>query len=339
MTRSVAVVGAGPAGCAAALTLGLFGLDVLLLERGARGKDKPCGDALVPASVRQLEAFFVRADSLAALGGVTYERATIVDSDGRQWTSRADGWVVPRRALDQRLRDIASSVAKIEYGATVRDVAPASSAGFRVHVSAGQSRERVVEVDGVVIATGSAARLAARLGVDGQPVMAAAVTQYVHGATVEGLEFFLSESLRPGYAWVFPSSERHANVGVCTLRPDAARTLRARQAELLTELGVASAGPLRGGGALVWSGAGTTWHHPAGLVSCGDAAGIVDPMSGEGISGALTTGRKAGVALGRFLAKGHTAALEEYSSWIRSHFEARYGGPVTDPVYRLFGAG
>jgi len=81
----------------------------------------------------------------------------------------------------------------------------------------------------------------------------------------------------------------------------------------------------RAGLAKLWSGKGTCWHHMAGALSCGDAAGLVDPGDGEGISGALMSGHMAGSALARFFAQdGNVAPLVEYSDWVKAFFTRRY---------------
>ena len=77
---------------------------------------------------------------------------------------------------------------------------------------------------------------------------------------------------------------------------------------LLARLGVADAAPTRGGILPLWSGKGTAWSHEAGVVSCGDAAGLVDPISGEGLTAALVSGKRAGAAVASFLS-GEPGAL------------------------------
>lgn len=69
----------------------------------------------------------------------------------------------------------------------------------------------------------------------------------------------------------------------------------------------------------------TVWHHGAGLLTCGDAAGVVDPVTEEGISAALESGRRAGQAMASYLESGRNPNfLEAYSSWVSAHFTAKY---------------
>ena len=66
-----------------------------------------------------------------------------------------------------------------------------------------------------------------------------------------------------------------------------------------------------------------TLRHGSGIVSCGDAAGLVDPRCGEGLTAALVSGGRAGASVSSFLL-GKTGALDEYSNWLRNWAKDRY---------------
>jgi flavin-dependent dehydrogenase len=130
---------------------------------------------------------------------------------------------------------------------------------------------------------------------------------------------------RPGYAWIFPLGNGLANFGVCRLSGPAGTPLRTLAADYARERGILHHTALRGAREAPWSGRGRRWHHPAGLVSCGDAAGVADPLTGEGISAALMSGERAGEAVARYLQDGRAIAhLEAYSEWVGEHFSAAY---------------
>jgi flavin-dependent dehydrogenase len=63
------------------------------------------------------------------------------------------------------------------------------------------------------------------------------------------------------------------------------------------------------------------------VVSCGDAAGLVDPISGEGLTAALVSGKRAGAAVASFLS-GEPVALAEYSRWVQEWGQARYAPSI-----------
>ena len=96
-----------------------------------------------------------------------------------------------------------------------------------------------------------------------------------------------------GYAWIFPMGANGLNAGVSRLAQSAHRRfaprwkiclrIAGRWAVSLCAAGLAPCGAARD-------------RHQAGVVSCGDAGGLVDPTSGEGLTAALTSGKRAGMA-------------------------------------------
>jgi flavin-dependent dehydrogenase len=174
----------------------------------------------------------------------------------------------------------------------------------------------------VILATGAANHLSQAWDIAGEPIMGASLSLYAQGAPLAGLEFRFADNLKPGYAWAFPMVTG-LNIGVCALGPTSAATLRARAAIFAQGWSAANA-TWRGGGHALWSGNGTTWHHPAGVVSCGDAAGLTDPHSAEGITAALKSGAAAGAAIARFLKRRSARALASYSAWVKAFGTDRY---------------
>ena len=71
------IVGAGPAGCAAAYTLAKKSIDVTVFERGQPGKDKACGDALLPSAIELMSLFGIGQERIKALGGYRYYRVNL----------------------------------------------------------------------------------------------------------------------------------------------------------------------------------------------------------------------------------------------------------------------
>jgi flavin-dependent dehydrogenase len=128
----------------------------------------------------------------------------------------------------------------------------------------------------------------------------------------------------PGYAWAFPLADDHINFGVCTLARPAGQPLASLAREHAQALALHADGRLRGAREATWSGHGRRWHHPAGILSCGDAAGLSDPDTGEGIAAALLSGQRAGQTLAQYLHDGNLERLESYSRWILEHFSGAY---------------
>jgi flavin-dependent dehydrogenase len=317
------VVGGGPAGCAAAAALDEAGVPTLLLERGARGRDKACGDALLPSAVEQIAALGIDPEQLAGLGGRSFGTVEVRDPRfGRlPMTLGGDGtgWLVPRATLDQALRDAVGHRTEVRYETTVVNVGLSDDGGWLVSTTSAD--DPVLRARAIVLATGATNRIARRWGVSGDPLNAAAVSVYASQPELDAPVFEFDEATRPGYGWVFPIGDGKVNAGACLLGPGRRLHLAARA---YLEARVSGIERWRGGGGGLWSGAGSSWHHPGGLVSTGDAAGVADPLNGEGITAALTSGRRAGSAVAQFLLEADDSHLEAYSGWVRAHFEAAY---------------
>jgi menaquinone-9 beta-reductase len=322
--KTVAIVGAGPAGCAAGCALATLGVHCTLFESGEAGKEKACGDAFVPDAVDALERLGVNETKLADLGARQFRAVCLRGPEGRPLRvpiAGSKGWVVRRAVIDQHLRSIAARNCEVCYGAATTELEP--------HLGHNQLYFRNSTTEsfaGVVIAAGSASLLSRALAIDGRPRLATALSAYVRDTIEdEDLECYFGPSLRPGYGWRFPSSQYRANIGVCLFSSSPGPRLRSRATQFVRSLGVDLPESWRGGLVQLWKGEGTLWHRSEGIVSCGDAAGLIDPSSGEGLNAALRSGWEAGRSMGRFVqSSGDVRALEAYSDWIRGYFSARY---------------
>ncbi|HEX6313138.1 MAG TPA: geranylgeranyl reductase family protein [Acidimicrobiia bacterium] len=305
----LAVVGAGPAGTAAAITARDRGLDVVVLDKATFPRDKTCGDGLTTGALRLLEGLGLR---LAALPAYTSVRETVLVSpsgrevvlplpDGGQYAG-----VVPRAELDTALVRLAQA-----HGAEVRE--GAAVAGVAVHTG-----EVEIELAGgaalsarfVVAADGHFSSVRRRLRPDAPADLGTwhAFRQYYRGVADRRLWVLFEPDLLPGYAWVFPLPDGRANVGFGVPRGPGVdgKRLKATWHELLGRDRVrAVLGPHAEP-----EGAHRAWPIPARVdasrlaagrvLYAGDAAAVVDPMTGEGIAQALETG----IAAARAIAHG-----------------------------------
>jgi len=326
----VAVIGAGPAGCAAACTLGREGFDVAVFERGRPRKDKACGDAVVPSAAEFLSRYGITQDYIASLGGHPFDRIDIYNDGLLIWQAGLGGktgWVIRRAVLDQELRDVCSQYSAIHYETLVTDVIAEPHGILELCLRRLDGSQDVFSCNAVILANGSGSLLSRKWGISGYPIMAASIRSY---APVEKKPqapvFQFAEARRPGYGWVFPLAGEEVNIGVCTLSPNDVKHLRRLAAEYSAEWGVRQHCRWRGGVGALWSGKGHTWHQQAGILSCGDAAGLIDPISGQGITAALLSGGRAGLAVSSYLRGNEDQdRLIEYSRWLRQHFSRVYG--------------
>jgi flavin-dependent dehydrogenase len=301
MPADVLIVGAGPAGSIAALVLARAGVRVRLVDRARFPRAKLCGDTLNPGALTRLDYLGigdeVRRRSLPVTGMIVTgpDNARIVG----EYNGGMRGAALTRSDLDEVLLEAAMHAgAEFDPGVVVR--APVMSAdgtrlvGVRVAVSAG---EHDLRAPVVIAADGRHSCLAFNLGL---ARYAARPRRWAFGAYyagVEGLTTCGEMHIRPdGYIGVAPlpggltnvcvvrelgSAFRAHRVEIDDLVQDAVtidHALRDRFAHALRVTPVTALGPL----AVESAGAGVP-----GLLLAGDAAGFIDPMTGDGLRFAI----------------------------------------------------
>ncbi|MDQ3947114.1 MAG: geranylgeranyl reductase family protein [Actinomycetota bacterium] len=309
----VLVVGSGPAGSVAALVLARGGARVALVDKARFPRDKACGDLVGPRGVQLLNEL-----GLHVPGAVRVGDMIVVGPSGRKvrlpcrpgLTYPGHGFAAPRSVFDEALR-----AAAVEAGAEFfegRAGEPllgedGTLGGFVLSTGAR------LQADVVIGADGAASRVADVAGlVDPTRVLwGFAVRAYVDDPVVLP-HIVLWEPRRwhgfPGYGWLFPGVGGRANIGlglgVLTDRAAGAGATQHFDAfvEHLRRLGVLQA-PLspasrgdRLGGWLKMGMVGTTPGRGPVLLA-GDAAGLVNPLQGEGISQAMGSARAAAEAV------------------------------------------
>jgi len=228
------------------------------------------------------------------------------------------------------LRDCLPQNVSVLYNMCVTEIRKPANVRLQVRARAVTGRKIHLKCEAVVLATGAQNALPAQWGIAGLPIIAPALSAYVRNPGFETPSFEFPTPCRPGYRWVFPISDGEANVGICSLIRADGSQLRKRGAHLLDAYHIAGGVRWRGGIGTLWSGRGTRWHHDAGVVACGDAAGLADPITGEGLTAALTSGWAAGTAVANFLThKRDPRWLKNYSDRVRDTFAAVY---ATSPM-------
>jgi geranylgeranyl reductase family protein len=302
----VLVVGAGPAGSAAALHLAGAGASVLLADRARFPRDKPCGGGLTGRALRHAPC------DVAPVVEHVVDRFVLRVGYGGRFARRSGGGpliaMTQRRRLDLHLAEQASAA-----GADFRDgvkVAEVQLEDGGVGALVGGSRVRASYVLGADGANGVVAR-ATGLGegiVTGVALEANAAWGDLEPAPYEGTAWVELGVVRGGYGWVFPKGD-HANLGVGGWHGEGPR-LRAHLDRLARAHGVdpTRLTDVRGHRLPMRRLASPAARGRALLV--GDAAGLVDPLSGDGMYEAFVSARLAADAVLADRPEEYQAALD-----------------------------
>ncbi|MGV9888012.1 geranylgeranyl reductase family protein [Streptomyces sp. NPDC003395] len=348
-SADVIIVGAGPAGSTAAYHLAAAGRSVLLLEKSAFPRDKICGDGLTPRAVKELSAMGVglEGDGWVRTAGLRVHG--LGDTVEMPWPTVASypsfGLVRTREDFDQLLaRHAVAAGARLLEGTKV--TAPVLDATGRVTgvVAERGGVSRTYRAPVVVAADGASSRLAVALGLHQRidRPMGVALRRYYTAARSNDshLEIWLDLTARDrtgrtympfGYAWIFPVGGNTFNVGLGTFhvghkpKVDHRRMLE----EWTQRLPAAwhfdeahAAGPVRG--APLPAGFNRDPQYTRGVLLTGDAGGMINPLSGEGIDYAMESGRLSADTVTRALARPTPAqreqVLQSYPHLVRSSY-------------------
>ena len=340
------VIGAGPAGSAAAVVLGRSGCRVLLLDRRPFPRDKPCGDLVGARALAAAFALGVRSSELQAyprIDGalITSEQGALDlaarSGLGRRLLARSDARVVPRFIFDHLLVQSALRAGAEMRVGTVRNVGDWRD-GVRWVQAETPTGPVKIEGRAVVIAGGYGCRVApdvAPRSVEDGPSRGIAMRGYFRNVSSppDRIVFSLDRWLLPGYGWVFPLPDGGANVGVGTLvQTGSVRTAGGKESlqDVWRHFTDDDASP-----AAEWLRHAVPLEPPRswpldlgprrrklvadGLVVAGEAAGLVGPLTGAGIAFALESGACAGTAIAAALASGEPSRgrLRPYSEAMR----------------------
>ncbi|GAB4249051.1 MAG: geranylgeranyl reductase family protein [Thermoleophilia bacterium] len=340
------VVGGGPAGTTAANLLARSGRDVLLLDRAEFPRDKVCGDGLAPRSVRALQELGLESEVRAA-GYRPLSDYRITSTWGETIQAGLPGfgkgppytYVIARRHLDFMLLSAAGrqGVRVMEGARALRLDSPPEEPQVLVRTREGETMRILPRV--VIAADGSRASFSRTVvgSVRVEPY-AVAMRAYLQG--VEGVDdalaFFLDRWLLPGYGWIFPPSkpgDPH-NVGV-GMSLAGLRRGRHHIRELFDRFvgGASAAAPHLHRAELIGPPASFPLNldfskgirRKGAVLLAGDAANLVDPLSGEGMAYAFESGRSAAESTERYLQSGDPAALSGYETAVWKTLSPEFG--------------
>src|SRR5690242_3515054 len=290
----VAVIGAGPAGLKAARAAAEAGARTVVIERSAHPRYKTCGGGLIGASLAALGDGI----SLPVRDEISAATFTLRGKRERTRVHRTPMLaMVLRDEFDDELRRAAAAAgAKLREHCLVRGLSQDPDRA-RVHLAGGEdvTARVVVGADG---SSGVSARHAGvkyaqvDLGLELEILVPPPVRDSWRG------RILLDWGALPGsYAWVFPKDDR-LTVGVIATRGHADYT-RQYLRDFVARLGLAGYGTAQDSGHLTRCRADDSPVRKGRVLVAGDAAGLLEPCTGEGISFALRSGRLAGQVAAR----------------------------------------
>jgi geranylgeranyl reductase family protein len=291
--HDVAIVGAGPAGAAAALAAARAGADVVLLDRAEFPRDKACGDGIAPQALAVLRELGV---SNVEDGFPPILALSITGPSGAYATAPLPEpvRVIPRQVFDARLVEAAVAAGAVLHRHQVRSL---RSEGDRV-VLDGQLEARVV-----IGADGASSVVRRHLGHEPNPPghLAIAIRGYApHPEGVLEQQIIMSDRNWPAYGWSFPIGDGRRNVGYGQMlrgKPISREHLLDRLSDLLPGVDLAATTGLRAHHLPL-----STRRPAAGsgrILLAGDALSLINPFTGEGIFYAVVSGAVAGAIAAR----------------------------------------
>lgn len=346
----VAIIGAGPAGAAAAVHLGQLGVaNVLLVDRADFPRDKTCGSGLSPKGIALLKALGVwrrlepHAYPITGLRLVTPGGREMMLSGGEA----AAAVICARRILDETLVRRAEALgAQFVPDFQVKSLI---EEGGRV-VGFAAADGRAVRARYTLVADGGHSRLVLERG---PRRILQAIMGWWEGVDFPAhhVEMILDREVSPYYGWLFPESEGRVNIGICYRDDLHEKNARALFQSFLDRQYGARLASARQLGA--WKGHPILYSYSIdklwspGRVILGEAGRMVHPATGEGIYQGMRTGQLAAeavrdaitgarpepVAFGRYQNACRKAFLASF--WSAKLFQKAIESPLVDGLARL----
>lgn len=344
----VIVCGAGPSGTIAAAELAQSGLKVALLEKQSLPRHKTCGGGMPMVMQHQLRDLapeaFVESDVTMMRHTWKFADPSLVSMNPRSTDERLSLWMVQRSIFDHALAQRAANLgAELRDGISVRAIEPESDGvivraqGTKTGSEFTAKARYVIGADGANGVTVKATQLRQKRAIalameiehphqwgDGHPELRPDIAHLEYGA------------VKRGYGWIFPKAD-HLNIGAGVFRPDNQdarrdRTLRALLQKTILDymdaVGVKydpdalkfHAHPLP-----TWGG--KERLHEGRILLVGDAAGLINPIFGDGILHAVKSG---GIAARSIIED----AADEYTDRIHAEFAANFDAALN--LARIF---
>ncbi len=335
MFSDVIIIGAGPAGSSAAYFLARAGVKVLLLDKATFPRDKTCGDGLVPRALPILAEMGILNTIKQQGSAWQLDRLEITAPSGRTVRfmipplphAPNHAIVIPRLILDNLVlqRAIASG-AEFRGGVHVRSIS-ADTDG--VTISADENYRATM----VIVATGANTALLNNIGLNPPKPNIVAARAYFEGidSLPAHFQFRFDGVVLPGYGWVFPLSASSANIGAGFIRTGKREHYQSAQTAFNSFIQSSALGAMlvnaKQIGALksfpIRTDFATAPTFAERILLVGEAAGLVNPLTGDGIDFALESGKIAAEHILHMLKLGDISRskLQSYDKILRLRYQ------------------
>ncbi len=328
----VVIAGGGPAGSAAAMALADSGLETLIVDKSQFPRNKACGEYVSAGGVEQLRALgleSVLAPAAAPLDGIR------LSGNGVRVELRFSqtGWALPRFRLDDEMLRSALSRGAAFLQARVEDVS-ADQIGSLLTVREPSGETREVRARFVIGADGTNSVIAKKCGLSVQPRGEQRFALGGHYGGLRDLDRFVEMFVEGrSYFAVNPFDAAHANIMVIVRekdltarKSDVDQFIRERARSLSGDAARFAEAHLEGKRVAVGPLAHSTRAITAGnILLAGDAAGFIDPFTGQGVHLALRSGTAAAQAIVTAIGAPSSgrAAIENYAADLSSEMRRR----------------
>ncbi|MCL6472285.1 MAG: geranylgeranyl reductase family protein [Firmicutes bacterium] len=336
----VVIVGAGPAGSSAAYFLAKQGVDVILLEKNKLPRDKTCGDGIGPRSIAMLYKMGL-GDWLKTGGYYRCDRARLFAPNGNYVEAgipRADTpfpyfYIVPRMDFDHKLVETAEAAGSVVMTECKATSVVRSNGGVKGVTAIYRGEEVEIRAKALICADGTSGTFSQKTGIS--VVKPHAIAARAYYSNVKGLDdcidIYVDEHIPEGYAWIFPMAGGRANIGLGISAPMLKKhdiDIRKLVDWFVTEKDTspvdlsAAKQDCEVTGAWLRMGYGRHNTVADGIIMVGDAAGLISPLTGEGIAYALESGEYAAAVMSSALGKGDVSeqSLKAYQEHLNKNY-------------------
>jgi geranylgeranyl reductase family protein len=310
------IVGAGPAGATAAYHLAKLDVSVLVLEKAGLPRYKPCGGGVSPAIAQWFDFdFSPTIDNEITKVRYTWQMGDAVESELQNVKPM---WMVKRDKFDNFLVDRAR-----ERGAQLQDNTEVKAISFDGNCWQITTDKGIFSATYLIAADGAKGLLSQSLGFESSQQFLAASLEIATEVPSDRLHTaqFDFGSLKNGYIWCFPKSDGYTiSAGYIRDRRGKAEELKKQLTNYAAKFNIDTSNSKYSESSM------SLWDedrpiHTRNALLVGEAAGIVDPLTGEGIRPAIFTGVRAAAAINSAM-QGNNNALELYTETIHKEWGA-----------------